>query len=89
VLLKEMQCYRGGLRGELAHTFFNTGERTINFARGQEKSFNLICKLGEKASEGGEYRIVVGSVYENASGDGKTIGKVLKKDVEWKVRIAK
>lgn len=89
VLLSEMTCYRGGMLGELAHTFFNTGERTIDFGAGQLKAFNLVCKIGEKGGKnGGEYSIKLANVYENPSGDGKTLGKVLKTNVEWKVRIA-
>jgi hypothetical protein len=86
VLLSEVHCYRGSSQGQLKHTFFNTGERTINFGAGELKSFNLVCQLG--AENKGEYKITVGNVYENASGDGKTMGKVLAKDVVWKVKIA-
>jgi hypothetical protein len=86
VLLSEMRCYRGKEEGVLKHTFFNTGEKTINFRSGELKSMTLVCRLTTK--EEGEYRITVGHVYANASGDGKTLGKELLKNVEWKVRIA-
>jgi hypothetical protein len=86
VLLKEMHCFRGAVEGELKHTFFNTGERTIDFKRGQSKSMTLVCHLKSKGE--GNYRIVLDQVYENASGDRKTIGKELAKAVDWHVRIA-
>lgn len=86
ILIKEMRCSKGKRDGEIKHTFFNTGERTIDFGAGQKKQFNLVCVLGEKAE--GPYQVRVANVYENASGDGKTMGKVLAKNVEWKVNIA-
>ena len=86
VLLGEMRCYRGKTQGELKHTFFNTGEKTIQFAPGQLKNFNLVCNAVDQKS--GEYGIAIGSIYENNSGDGKTLGKVLAKDVTWQIRVA-
>lgn len=86
IMLRGMRCYRGGGEGELKHTFFNTGEKTIDFRAGETKKFTLVCEIGEKYK--GDYRIVVGRVYENTGGDGKTLGKVLAKDVDWKVSIA-
>lgn len=87
VLFREMQCWRGSLIGELKHTFFNTGEKTIDLHRAEMKEMNLVCRLSEEA-KGGEYRLVVGSVYENASGDGHSLGKVLKHNITWQVMIA-
>ena len=86
IMLGEMHCFRGSVEGELKHTFFNTGEKTINFRGSETKNFTLVCQLDEKLK--GDYRILVKQVYENAGGDGKTLGKVLGKDLDWKVSIA-
>ena len=83
-MMGEIQCYHGASQGVLKHTFFNTGERTIDFAPTETKSFNAVCDLqGEKGT--GDFRIVIGSVYSNAAGDGKTRGELLAKDIELKI----
>jgi hypothetical protein len=81
IYLRDMQCYRGEIPGMLKHTFFNTGERTIDFHRGQMKKFRLVCDLGTKQQ--GAYKIVVGRVFDNPEGDGSTKGKVLAQSIEW------
>jgi hypothetical protein len=86
VLMTEMKCFRGKAQGELKHTFFNTGEKTIQFASGQLKNFNLVCKSIDQKT--GEYGVAIGNIYENASGDGRTLGKVLAKDITWQIRVA-
>ena len=87
ILLSEMHCFRGTIRGELKHTFFNTGERTIDFRPRETKEFNLVCRTNENAE--GDFKIVVGHVYANPQGDGKTRGDAIAKDLEWKVVDAK
>lgn len=86
VRLDDMRCYRGETEGVLKHTFFNVGERTIDMRPGQLKKFTMVCHVGDKSV--GTYRIVVGHVYENASGDGRSLGKALAQDVTWQVTIA-
>jgi hypothetical protein len=82
VKLGDMQCYRGERQGILHHTFFNTGERTIDFRVGQSKVFQMVCDLGTKAE--GDYRIIFGRVFDNPANDGATIGKVISESIEWK-----
>jgi hypothetical protein len=82
VKLGDMQCYRGARQGILHHTFFNTGERTIDFSVGQQKVFQMVCDLGTRTK--GPYRIVFGKVYDNPSNDGATLGKVISESIEWK-----
>src|SRR4051794_17629104 len=36
IFLHDMGCQRGGVTGSLKHTFFNTGERTIDFRPNQQ-----------------------------------------------------
>jgi hypothetical protein len=79
--LSDMSCFRGSLQGELKHTFFNTGERTIDLGVGLKKSFNMVCNYGEKAS--GNYKIVISQVFENPGSDGKTRGAVIANNLEW------
>jgi hypothetical protein len=82
VYLHDLHCYKGALRGEAKHTFFNTGERTMDFKPGEMKTFNLVCSLG--AETPGPMRISVARIYDNPSLDGKTVGKIVAKDLEWK-----
>ena len=86
IQLSEIRCHRGGAQGELKHTFFNTGEKVMDFKPHEQKSFNLVCKIGQETK--GEYKLTVGTVYANPSGDGKTLGKPIAKNIEWKVKIA-
>lgn len=84
VKLGDMQCFRGARQGTLKHTFFNTGERTIDFRVGEQKVFQMVCDLGSKTD--GMYKIVFGRIYDNPSNDGATIGKIVSESIEWKAR---
>lgn len=79
--LKDMSCEKGGVAGRLKHTFFNTGERSIDFRKGQLKRFKMVCDIG--AEERGSYKIMISQVFENPNGDGRTQGKVLATNVSW------
>lgn len=81
VFLSDIGCARGARSGELKHTFFNTGEKTIDFRPGETKSFTLVCRYGEKV--GGDFKLSVSKVYDNPSLDGKTVGKVIAKGMSW------
>jgi hypothetical protein len=81
-LLREMSCFKGETRGVLEHTFFNTGERTIDFHSGQLKQFRMVCDIGTKSE--GEFRFVIGKIYDNPGGNGETKGDVLAENIEWK-----
>lgn len=86
VQLADMSCRKGGSTGDLRHTFFNTGERTIDIRVGRSKSMVMVCNLGAKTQ--GAYVIAIAKVYENPGGDGVTRGKVLANDVEWHLNLA-
>ncbi len=81
VMLNDMECSQGDQHGVLKHTFFNTGERTIDFRKGQTKRFLMVCDLGVKAV--GAYKITVNRVYDNPESDGAQKGKVIAKDLVW------
>ncbi len=81
VYLKDIRCQRGNQGGRLKHTFFNTGERTIDFASGEIKDFNMVCDHYQKAK--GPFKINITKVYSNPENDGETRGKVIAEDVEW------
>lgn len=81
IFLSDLGCQRGTVRGQLKHTFFNTGERTIDFKPNETKSFNLVCRLAGEPR--GDFKLSVAKVYSNPSMDGKTVGKVLAKDLNW------
>lgn len=81
VKLSDVSCFRGDIQGEL------DSDKTLEIRPNQFKHLTLTCKLSDKAS-GGAYRLVVSRVYENVSGDGKTLGKVLAQDITWQVKLA-
>lgn len=81
VFLSDMGCKRGKVRGQLKHTFFNTGERTIDFKPNEAKDFNLVCKTS--GGTRGEFSIEISRIYDNPSMDGKTVGKVVAKGLSW------
>ncbi len=82
VMLQDMSCKRGDIVGTLKHTFFNTGERTIDLKPGQAKSFNMVCTL--PAIVKGDYLVTFGKVYANPKLDGYTQGPVLAQSLVWK-----
>ena len=45
VLLRDIGCTKGKSKGNMKHTFFNTGEKTIDFQGGETKTMNLVCRL--------------------------------------------
>jgi hypothetical protein len=73
--LGEMSCARGEVSGQLKHTFFNTGERTIDFKTGETKIFRMVCVIG--AATKGDFKIEIAKVYANPSSDGKTKGEAI------------
>ncbi len=81
IFLGDLGCQRGEAVGKLKHTFFNTGERTIDFRPNQTKDFNLVCTIGSETR--GDFKITIAKIYDNPSLDGKTIGKVIAKDLSW------
>jgi hypothetical protein len=81
ILLSDMSCYRGSTMGSLKHTFFNTGERTIDFTPGRSKSFNMVCDMGVKTK--GPYRLSISKVYDNPKADGATRGAVIIENIDW------
>lgn len=88
IMLNDITCWRGNTRGELKHTFFNTGERTIDIRAGQQKTMNLVCNHHNEDPKGG-YSIQINKVYDNPGGDGVTRGKVIANDIEWRVTMTK
>jgi hypothetical protein len=79
VFLGSMGCGRGALNGQLKHTFFNTGEKTIDFRPNQTKEFTLVCQLPSATK--GIYKINLGKIWDNPTLDGKTTGKSLADDL--------
>ena len=79
--LNDIQCARGKRTGSVKHTFFNTGERTIDLRGGQMKIFGLVCNIGTKA--GGPFNMRITKVYHNPGDDGSSRGKVVAKNIVW------
>ncbi len=82
IFLSDLICKRGTVTGSLKHTFFNTGERTMDFRPGQMKDFHLVCKT--EGHPVGPYQLTIAKVYSNPSLDGKTVGKIIARDLKWK-----
>lgn len=81
IYLNDIQCARGKRTGRIKHTFFNTGERTIDFRGGEIKQFNLVCTIGAKAD--GPFNMRVVKVYDNPEEDGESRGKVIAQNIVW------
>lgn len=81
IFLSDMGCRRGKVTGELKHTFFNTGEKTIDFKPNQTKDFNLVCRT--EGATRGDFKLSINKVYNNPSLDGKTVGKVIAENLTW------
>ena len=86
VMLPDVHCYRGKTRGVVRHTFFNTGERTIDLLPGEQKTFNALCHLGSESS--GPFKISIERIYLNSANDGMTRGKQLGGRLEWSISDA-
>ena len=89
VMLHELRCMRGKKEASLKHATIsaalNIGEKTIDLEAHEVKSFTLVCP--HRGEPIGEYKVIVKSVYSNRSGDGKTKGDLLAKDIDWAVII--
>lgn len=79
IQLKDAHCYRGKTIGELKDS------KKLALRSGQMKEQSLTCVVPDKS---GEYSITLGKIYENSTGDGETLGKVLAKEVKWHVTLA-
>jgi hypothetical protein len=82
--LKDMSCSRGETVGRLEHTFFNTGERTIDIRVNQLKTFNLVCTYDNITK--GDFKIAIDRIYDNPKADGKDRGNVLAHGLVWSAR---
>ena len=82
IFLSDLRCKRGTVTGVVKHTFFNTGEKTIDFKPNERKDFNLVCRT--EGTEKGDFQLKIAKVYDNPSLDGKTVGKVIAENLEWK-----
>lgn len=80
ILLGDMDCSQGSETGTLKYTFFNTGERIIDFGPNQEKSFIVVCKLPERTKTG-EFAITAHHIFDNPSGDRTHPGKEIAHDL--------
>jgi len=81
IMLHDLRCFKGDRPGTLMHTFFNTGERTIDFLPNETKSFKFVCRIGSQST--GKYKISIMRIYENPNRDGKQLGKIIAKDIDW------
>lgn len=81
IYLNDISCYKGSAQGRLKHTFFNTGERTIDFRIGEMKRFRMVCDIDAKVA--GDYKIVFNRIFDNPDADGSTKGKAISEKLEW------
>lgn len=85
ILLVDISCGRGSVSGQVKHSFFNTGERTIDFRPGEMKRFVLVCRMGADVEQG-EFFLNIKRVSEDTDGQGKVGGKVLVENVRWAIK---
>ncbi len=83
VKLHDVQCARGKRTGSIKHTFFNTGERTIDLMPHESKRFNLVCRVGVDSR--GPFNMRIVKVYANPEQDGESIGQVIAKNIIWSI----
>ncbi len=81
LLLSDIGCARGEEPGEVRHTLFGAGERTVDFRGGQSKVFTLICLTD--GAEAGDFVFTVRAVREDLHRDGGTPGRVLAENIVW------
>lgn len=86
VYLHDIACKKGNVSGETKHTFFNTGERTIDFKPGETKRFKLVCKLHTEVFSD-NYSVSIRRVNSNPNYDGKTVGKLLYKGLNIPIKM--
>jgi hypothetical protein len=80
IYLNDISCMKGTSTGEVKHTFFNTGERTIDFRPGQMKEFKLVCILGHEVPDN-SFKVIVKRINEDQFGNGTTAGKILARNL--------
>ncbi len=80
IFFNAVQCFKGKIQGEATYTF-GIGERLINIPPGSTKRMDFVCKLGRDVQDRG-YRLLIRTVFDNPSNDGRTQGKLLLKNVE-------
>ncbi len=81
---RDVNCSRGGVRGEVRFAHFGIGERSLDIGRNQTKNVRYVCRF-EPKQKTGEIEISFGPIYDNPSGDGATGGKQLAK--EFTIRV--
>ena len=84
IMLKDLDCARGGYTGTLVHAAFGGGDRKIDVGPRGQKALTMVCLLDD-GPETGEYQIVIRRVFDNPNADGATLGEVLAKNIEWKL----
>jgi hypothetical protein len=86
VYLHDIACKKGKVSGETKHTFFNTGEKTIDFKPGETKRFKLVCRLNTEVFSN-DYSVGLRRINSNPNYDGKTVGKLLYKDLNIPIKM--
>lgn len=87
IRLSDIACYKGEHQGVVQHSFFGIGERYMDFAAHQTKNFNLLCYFGgADIPYGPDYRFVIRSIHSNPSGDGRTAGDEIAKNITWDIK---
>lgn len=81
ILLKDISCSKGNTPGIIRHTFFNTGERTIDFGAGETKFFRMVCNHQIKSE--GAFKVKISKVFSDKNKDGVTPGKKLADNIVW------
>ena len=86
IFLTDIACSKGGVNGDIKHTFYNTGERTIDFKPGQTKKFNLVCRLPQ-LTDNNQFIVKIKRISEDLNNDGRDAGKVLYNDLSMTINL--
>lgn len=90
VQLRDITCHRGEHEGKLEYQRpFGIGERTIDLAPGEKKRFDIKCAYSptKPPPEGDTLRLHIARVFADKVGDGRSLGDVIARDIEWSYLI--
>ena len=83
---RDINCSRGGVKGEVRFAKFGIGERALDIGRGQTKNVRYICRIKEAVKPDSDILISFGPIFDNPSGDGAAGGKELAKSFDIKIQ---
>ena len=86
IYLADIECKWGNQRGVVKNDRpFNIGEKVININSMGMKVAKFRCTVQSEGS--GEMQLIVKRIYDNPNHDGKSVGKLLTKNIVWRYTL--